>query len=150
MDTYTEKVGEKLNNLLEKTYDAEKGYKKAAENTDNSNLKTYFQRKAQERYDFGHELKTEIKAFGQEVDKGGSVTGAAHRAWMDVKAFFSADDAESMLEEAIRGEKASLEEYKEVLKETSLPTSTSTVLNQQAQKIAAGLSTIKRLEDLRD
>ena len=150
MDTYTEKVGEKLNNLLEKTYDAEKGYKKAAENTDNSNLKTYFQRKAQERYDFGHELKTEIKAFGQEVDKGGSVTGAAHRAWMDVKAFFSADDAESMLEEAIRGEKASLEEYKEVLKETSLPTSTSTVLNGQAQKIAAGLSTIKRLEDLRD
>ena len=150
MDTYTEKVGEKLNNLLEKTYDAETGYKKAAENTDNSNLKTYFQRKAQERYDFGHELKTEIKAFGQEVDKGGSVTGAAHRAWMDVKAFFSADDAESMLEEAIRGEKASLEEYKEVLKETSLPTSTSTVLNGQAQKIAAGLSTIKRLEDLRD
>lgn len=150
MDTYTEQVGEKLNNLLEKTYDAEKGYKKAAENTDNSNLKTFFQRKAQERYDFGHELKTEIKAFGQEVDKGGSVTGAAHRAWMDVKAFFSADDAESMLEEAIRGEKASLEEYKEVLKETSLPTSTSTVLNGQAQKIAAGLSTIKRLEDLRD
>lgn len=150
MDTYTEKVGEKLNDLLEKTYDAEKGYKKAAENTDNSNLKTYFQRKAQERYDFGHELKTEIKAFGQEVEKGGSVTGAAHRAWMDVKAFFSADDAESMLEEAIRGEKASLEEYKEVLKETSLPTSTSTVLNGQAQKIAAGLSTIKRLEDLRD
>jgi len=148
MSTYTEEVGEKLNDLLEKTYDAEKGFKKAAENTDNVPLKNYFEKKAQERYNFGHELKTEVKAFGQEVEKGGSVTGTAHRAWMDVKAFFSADDAESMLEEAIRGEKASLEEYKDVLKETSLPTSTSTILNGQAQKIAAGLSTIKSLEDL--
>lgn len=148
MSTYTEEVGEKLNDLLEKTYDAEKGFKKAAENTDNAALKNYFEKKAQERYSFGHELKNEIKAFGQEVDKGGSLTGTAHRAWMDVKAFFSADDAESMLEEAIRGEKASLEEYKEVLKETSLPTSTSAVLNGHVQKIASGLSTIKSLEDL--
>lgn len=30
MTTYTEQVGTKLNNLLEKTYDAEKGYKKSS------------------------------------------------------------------------------------------------------------------------
>jgi hypothetical protein len=34
MSTYTDEVGEKLNDLLEKTYDAEKGIKKAAENTE--------------------------------------------------------------------------------------------------------------------
>ncbi len=148
MSTYTEEVGEKLNELLEKTYDAEKGFKKAAENTENAPLKNYFQRKAQERYDFGHELKTEIKTFGQDVEKGGSLTGTAHRAWMDVKAFFSADDAESMLEEAIRGEKAAVEEYEDVLKETSLPSSTSSLLTKQKLKIADGLATIKHLEDL--
>lgn len=94
MSTYTEEVGEKLNALLEKTYDAEKGFKKAAENTDHQQLKSFFQSKAQQRYDFGHELKDEIKSFGQEIDKGDSLTGKAHRAWMDVKALFSFDDAE--------------------------------------------------------
>ncbi|GAA4106911.1 hypothetical protein GCM10022393_01660 [Aquimarina addita] len=148
MKTYTEEVGNKLNELLEKTYDAEKGFKKAAENVDNIPLKSYFENKAQERYDFGHELKTEIKAFGQDVDKGGSITGSAHRAWMDVKSFFSADNEESMLEEAIRGEKASVDEYQDVLKETSLPSSTASILSNQMNKIQGGLTKIKRLEDL--
>lgn len=148
MSTYTETVGERLNDILAKTYDAEKGYKKAAENTDNTSLKTFFSRKSQERYDFGHSLKTEIKKFGQEVDKGGSVIGAMHRAWMDTKAFFSADDAESMLEESIRGEKSAVEEYEDVLKDTTLPSSTATLLLQQLNTIKKDLNNIKRLEDL--
>ncbi|MDB4293241.1 PA2169 family four-helix-bundle protein [Maribacter sp.] len=148
MSTYTETLGNKLNDLLERTYDAEKGYKKAAENTKNNHLKSFFDKKAQERYTFGHELKTEIKAFGQEVDKGGSLTGAAHRTWMDVKAMFSTDQDESMLEEAIRGEKASLEEYNDVLAETALPPSTESILMKQKDVIQAELNTIKRLEDI--
>lgn len=148
MSTYTEEVGNKLNELLEKTYDAEKGFKKAAENVEHSALKSYFNDKAQERYNFGHELKREIKSFNQDVDKGGSFTGAAHRAWMDVKSLFSNDDEESMLEEAIRGEKAALDEYQDVLNETSLPSSTKSILESQKNTISNGLSRIKTLEDL--
>lgn len=149
MSTYTEQVGEKLNELLEKTYDAEKGYKKAAENTENEQLKSFFDSKASQRYDFGHELKAEIKSFGQEIDKGDSITSKAHRAWMDVKALFSSDSAEAMLEEAIRGEKAAIEEYEEVLKETSLPSTTATILRSQKEAIQNGLSNIKMLESIR-
>lgn len=148
MSTISETIGTKLNNLLEKTYDAEKGYEKAAENVENSYLKRFFQRKAQERYDFGHELKTEIKSFGQEVDKGDSLTSKAHRSWMDIKALFSSDNEEAMLEEAIRGEKASVEEYTDVLKETELPLSTESVLKKQRNAIETGLNNIKTLEDL--
>ncbi|WP_299130646.1 PA2169 family four-helix-bundle protein [uncultured Winogradskyella sp.] len=148
MSTYTETVGNKLNDLLEKTYDAEKGYKKAAENVEHSGLKSFFTRKANERYNFGHDLKGEIKSFGQEVDKGGSIKGDAHRAWMDVKSLFSSDNAESMLEEAIRGEKSALKTYNEVLNETSLPSSTRSLLSNQMATIESELSTIKRLEDL--
>ena len=148
MSTYTEEVGQKLNSLLEKTYDAEKGFQKAADNVDNIALKNFFTRKAQERYDFGHELKSEIRSFNQEVDKGGSLTGSAHRAWMDIKALFSTDDEESMLEEAIRGEKSAVSEYNEVLNETSLPASTKSLLASQKNKIESGLSQIRTLEDL--
>ncbi len=148
MKTYSEDVGNKLNDLLEKTYDAEKGFKKAAENVEHTGLKNYFNQKSQERYDFGHELKNEIKAFGQEVDKGGSTTGAAHRTWMDIKALFSSDNKESMLEEAIRGEESAVEEYDDILSETNLPNSTQVLLMQQKNKIMTGLSSIRRLEDL--
>lgn len=148
MSNYTQEVGNKLNGLLEKTYDAEKGYKKAAENVNHSSLKQYFKAKAQQRYDFGHDLKEEIRSFNQEVDKGGSITGAAHRTWMDAKALFSSENAESMLEEAIRGEKSSVEEYNDVLNETTLPSSTKSLLSNQKQAIESGLFKIKTLEDL--
>ncbi|MFD1062685.1 PA2169 family four-helix-bundle protein [Winogradskyella litorisediminis] len=148
MSNYTEEVGNKLNGLLERTYDAEKGYKKAAENVNHSALKTFFKAKAQQRYDFGHQLKSEIKSFNQEVDKGGSLKGAAHRAWMDTKALFSTDNSEAMLEEAIRGEKSAVSEYNDVLNETTLPTSTKSLLKSQKNVIENELNRIKTLEDL--
>ncbi|WP_397445473.1 PA2169 family four-helix-bundle protein [Polaribacter sp. R77954] len=148
MNTYTEHVGEKLNELLEKTYDAEKGFKTAADNIENTVLKSYFESKAKERYNFGHDLKEEIKSYNQEVDKGGSLTGTAHRAWMDIKAMLSLDNEESMLEESIRGEKTAVEEYKEVLSENHLPSSTKALLKTQKNKIELGLENIKTLEDI--
>jgi len=148
MNTCSEKLGNKLNDLLEKTYDAEKGFKKAVENTENDYLKGFFERKAQQRHDFGHELKIEIKSFGQEVDKGDSMTSKAHRAWMDVKAMFSSDSEEAMLEEAIRGEKAAVEEYNDVLKETTLPSSTELLLKKQKNAIEVGFNNIRTLEDI--
>lgn len=148
MSTYTENVGTKLNNLLQKTYDAEQGYKKAAENTDNAVLKSFFTRKSKQRYNFGHQLKNEISSFGQKIEKGGSAAGTAHRTWMDFKSFFTTNDEESMLEEAIRGEKASLEEYRDVLTEIDLPKSTETILLQQMNQIELDLAKEKIMEDI--
>ncbi|QDO94288.1 PA2169 family four-helix-bundle protein [Formosa sediminum] len=149
MNTYTDIVGDKLNALLEKTYDAEQGFAKAAENVTETPLKNYFKRKSQERLTFGHELKQELAAYGQHIDKGGSFTGQAHRTWMDIKSAFTTNNEEAMLEEAIRGEKASVEEYQDVLSETDLPLSTKTILESQKHTIENGLSKIKSIEDLR-
>ena len=41
MSQYTETIGNKLNELLEKNYDAEKGFKKASENAEHAGLKSY-------------------------------------------------------------------------------------------------------------
>ena len=146
MKTYTEKVGNQLNQLIEKTYDAEKGFKKAAEHTDHTYLKEYFNKKAQQREEFGNQLKTEVISFGQKIEKGDSLTSKAHRTWMDVKALFKADSEEAMLQEAIRGEKASIEEYENVLTEITLPPSTEMLLRNQKVSIQAALSTVEKLE----
>lgn len=149
MKTYNEKVGNKLNEILEKTYDAEEGFKKAASKANSANLKQYFKTKSEQRTHFKNELKAEVTSFGQKFDDSGSATAAAHRTWMDVKSLFSSDDDEAMLEESLKGEKAALDEYEEVLNETTLPESTRNLLSKQRTQIQSGISTIKSLEDLK-
>jgi len=147
---YSEDVANKLNELLEKNYDAEKGYKFAAEKVKNPQLQSFFSERAKERYDFGHELKSEIRNFGEAPEKGSSLAGDAHRTWMNLKTSFSSDKEEAVLEEAIRGEKAAIEEYNEVLKDTNLPASTGNILVKQRDSITASLNKVKTLENRAD
>ncbi|WP_300433948.1 PA2169 family four-helix-bundle protein [Christiangramia sp.] len=144
--SYSNEISKKLNELLEKNYDAEKGYKLAAEKVKDERLKNFFSQRAQERYDFGHELKSEIKNFGETPNKGSSLAGDAHRSWMNLKASLSSDKDESILEETIRGEKAAVEEYEDILKESEIPASTGNILMKQKNAIVASLNEVKTLE----
>ncbi|NJB82789.1 ferritin-like domain-containing protein [Wenyingzhuangia aestuarii] len=148
METYTDTVGTKLNLLLEKNYDAEKGYRNAIENVQNEELKKFFSKKSSERSSFAQDLKTEIASFNQDADQSGSVLGDIHRVWMDLKSTFSSNNDEAVLEEAIRGEKAAIEEYNSVLSETALPKSTKTLLESQKRKIEVDLASVKVFEFL--
>lgn len=148
MSTKHEEMIDQLEEILEKNRDAEKGYKKAAENADSAKLKNYFQKKSSDRATFNASLKRELVANYDEIDDDGTFGGTIHRAWMDVKAFFSGDDDEAMLEEAIRGDKSAVEEYEEVLEDTTLPNSIATLVRNQQMKIRTDLNKIKSLEDL--
>lgn len=143
---YSEEVSGKLNELLEKNYDTEKNYKFAAENVQDPQLKSFFNERAQERYDFGHELKSEIRNFGESPDKGSSLKGDAQRTWMNLKTNFSSNKAEALLEETIRGEKAAVEEYNQVLQEGTIPPSTQNILMKQRNAITDALNRVKSFE----
>ncbi|NJW53039.1 ferritin-like domain-containing protein [Salinimicrobium oceani] len=146
----TKEMAEQLNELLEKNYDSEKGFKNAAEDVKNSRLKSYFEQKAQQRYDFGHELKSEIRNLGEDPDKGTSLKGDAHRAWMDLKTAFSSDNEEAVLEEAIRGEKVAVEDYNKIINNAELPPSTVNLLIKQRNAIERTLNEVKGLEEAFD
>ncbi|QLE01526.1 PA2169 family four-helix-bundle protein [Galbibacter sp. BG1] len=148
--SYTEDVAKKINELLEKNYDAHKGFLNSADNVDSTNLKTYFKSKAAERENFAEELKREIISFGEKPVDSGSITGDAHRTWMNIKSALSTNDEESILEEVQRGEKASLEDYNEVLSETSLPQSTNAMLTRQRNAIQNSVNNAKRYESIVD
>lgn len=132
---FKEEIANNLNQLLEKTYDAEKGYKDAASNVKDAKMKAFLEEQAKQRYDFGHDIKQEIKAFDQKPDKGGSAKGSLHRTWMDVKTAFSGNENETVMEEVQRGEKAAIEDYDDILAEKELPPSTKAMLQGQRQKI---------------
>ncbi len=143
----TKDLAAKLNELLEKNYDSEKGFQKAAEDVKNTRLKEFFEAKAKERYDFGHELKTEIKNLGESPDKGTSVTGDAHRAWMGLKSTFSTDNEEALLEEAVRGEKVAVEDYNKIIKQDGFSPSTANLLIKQRNAIERTFKQVKDLEE---
>ena len=149
MNNDIKEIEDSLNDSIQKNEDAIKGYEKAAENAENIGLQSYFQNKSIERQNFLIELKASAPALETRDDKDGSATGSMHRAWMDVKAFFSGDNDESMLEEAIRGDKAAVEEYNEVLADTSLPTEAAAIIRRQRDWINQDLEKIKTMEDVR-
>ncbi|MDD7884517.1 PA2169 family four-helix-bundle protein [Flavivirga sp. 57AJ16] len=145
---YSEEISNKLNELLVKNYDAEKGYLNAAENVDSPTLKIFFKRRASERSEFAKDLRTEILRYGEVPEDSGSFKGIVHRNWMRLKSLFTSNDDETILEEAIRGEQASLEEYDGILKDRTLPPSIDTMLFNQRNAIQAAINTEKVHEEL--
>lgn len=137
-----------LQELLEKNYDAEKGFTKAMTDAKNPSLKSFLQRQAAQRSRFANELTDEIINLNEKPIESGSATGTLHRAWIDIKTSLSGDKDEAVLEECIRGEKASVDEYHDRLKNYDFPLNISNVLTKQADDINATLSKVKTLEDI--
>lgn len=137
-----------LQELLEKNYDAEKGFTKAMTDAKNPSLKSFLQRQAAQRSRFANELSDEILNLNEKPNESGSAVGTMHRAWIDIKTSLSGDKDEAVLEECIRGEKASVDEYHDRLKNYDFPLNISNVLTKQADDISATLSKVKTLEDI--
>lgn len=143
-------ITDNLQDLLEKNYDAQKGFTKAMTNAKNTRLKEFLQKQAAQRSRFATEITQELRNLNEEPKESGSITGDLHRAWIDIKSAVSGNDDEAVLEECIRGEKASADEYQEKLKKYNFPPQVSSVLQKQSSEINATLSRVKRLEDLAD
>lgn len=137
-----------LNELLERNYDAEKGYKKAAEDIDNSLLKDFFKEYSGQRYNFGHEIKDEIRRIGGDPDKGSSITSDLHRTWIDVKSLLTGKDSEAVVKECIRGESAALEDYEDALRRNDLPPSAREVVQTQHDKIQSAITRLNQIEKM--
>lgn len=141
---------EELNDIIEKSYDAVKGYRKAIDKVKDSNLISFFNRQINERERFISELQQEVRSLGGEPDAHGSTSGSLHRAWIDVKSMFSMDKEESVLEACITGEKNAIGEYNDLLEERGLPESTRSMLVRQRNAVETALREVQAQEEYRD
>lgn len=147
-ESHKEKVNS-LQELLEKNYDSEKGYKKAIEDAKSVQLKKFLKEQAVMRNHFATEIDRILHGLNEKPREKGSATGSLHRAWIDVKTMFAGKgDDEAVLEECLRGDKASIKEYEEKLKKTKFSPQNNEILQNQLNKIKLTVSKIKRLEDL--
>lgn len=120
-----------MNNLIETCKDGEKGFAAAAEGLTDPAYKAKFLEFAQQRAKFGRELQDQVRAHGGDPEKTGSVAGALHRGWIDIKSVVTGKSDHAILAEAERGEDIAKAAYEQALKE-SLPSAAAAIVQQQA------------------
>lgn len=135
-----------LNNLIETCKDGQEGFKQAAEGVDNSETKSLFYELGQQRTKFVGELQSLVRELGGDPENSGSVTGAIHRGWINIKSAVTGQDQGSILNEAERGEDVAKAAYEKALKE-DLPANVRSTVEQQAKEVKAAHD---RVRDLRD
>src|SRR5436305_26090 len=119
-----------LNDLIETCKDGEAGYHWAADGVEDAELKSLFNRYAQQRAQFASELRSEVRHLGGDPEDSGSTGGALHRGWINVKSAVTGKDREAIISECERGEDAAVESYEEALKE-SLPGEAQMLVDRQ-------------------
>jgi uncharacterized protein (TIGR02284 family) len=86
-----------LNRLVNLNKDADSGFRTAAANVNNSEIQTLFIKYADTHAKFAAELQAEIDHLGADPSDSGTVGGAVHRGWLDVKAALTGHSVKAML-----------------------------------------------------
>lgn len=147
---FSKMMSERLNSLLESTYDAEKGYLNAMNRIDEPvELKMFFKRRAAQRGDFARDLRREILSYGEMPEESGTLRGTTHRFWTNIRSLLSENKQEAVLEECLRAEKKVIEEYNEILKEQkTLPPSTVELLTKHSDAIRNAINKVHLFEEM--
>jgi uncharacterized protein (TIGR02284 family) len=135
-----------LNDLVEISKDGERGFRKAAEDSHDAQLKTLFLSRAEDCSSGARELQDLVQRLGGKPETGGSVSGALHRGWTDVKTAVAGRDDHEILADCEKGEDVAKKRYHEAL-DKDLPVDVRVVVEQQYQGV---LLNHDRIRDLRD
>jgi len=135
-----------LNDLIETSKDGENGFRSAAEDAKSAELKATFLRRAEDCAKGASELQQLVSRMGGNPEQGGSVAGAMHRGWMDLKAKVTHRDDLAILEECERGEDVAKAKYRKAL-DASLPDDVRAVVQRQYDGVVSNHDAVRDLRD---
>jgi len=135
-----------LNGLIGVCKDGQDGFMTAAEGIERSELKSVFYEFAHQRSQFAGVLQELVRSLGGEAQDTGSLSGAVHRGWMDIKSLVTGKDEEAILNECERGEDQAKEAYIHALN-TRLPVHINDVVAQQSQAVLAAHNRVRALRN---
>lgn len=142
--------GEVLNDLLHIHADRIAGYKRAiAELTDeeDEDLRTLFHSYIETSTIFIAELTADLKKMKAPVATGDTAMGKIYRAWMEIKAFFTGDERQTILNSCEAIEDAVKKAYESALNRAGLLPGTFELIKTQNSKLLNAHSQIKKLRD---
>jgi len=123
-----------LKSLINSLQDSQKGFADIGEHLKDETLKRFFLAESLKRANFRGELENELHRHGvADVDETGTVAGAVHRVWGDLKAKIGVDD-HSLLETAEQGEDVAKKAYTDAL-EQELPLPLRQLISEQAAHV---------------
>lgn len=146
-----EEIISNLNDLVEINNDRIRGYEKAIDSVEPTDvdLIAVFKKMISNSRSHIQELSQHVLTLGGEVAEGSTASGKLFRTWMGIKSAFAADDRTSALELSESGEDAALKAYQEALKnEEGLTVETIELLQSQKASLKVDHDEIKALRDL--
>ena len=135
-----------LNNLIETCKDGQEGFRQAAEGVERSDLKSLFFEFSQQRAHFAGELQTMVQQLGGDPENSGSMAGALHRGWINIKSAVTGRDEEAILNECERGEDSAKDNYKDALK-SNLPANILDSVQNQYVSVKMAHDRVKALRN---
>jgi uncharacterized protein (TIGR02284 family) len=135
-----------LNDLIEICRDGQEGFKEAAENVKNPDLKAFFNQVSMERAQCVTELQGVVRSLGGDPQKSGSASAALHRAWIDIKGTLTGKNDHAILNEAERGEDSAVETFKDAIN-SGLPANILSIVERQFRNIKQTHDRVKQMRD---
>jgi len=149
--TTTTSITEILNDLVEINRDRIKGYEKASQDIEkyDADLKLVFSEMADQSRDNVDDLNEKIAKHGGDIDNDSSVSGAIHRAWIDVKALFTGKDRTAILESCEFGEDAIQKAYDSALSsDAEIDADCRQLITKQKSSLKTSHDAIKKYRDI--
>ena len=97
-------------------------------------LQAFFIQKAERCREGAVQLQQIVREMGGDPETGGSMSGAMHRFWLDIRGAISGMDDHAILDECERGEDSAKQAYEEALKE-DLPGDVRRVIENQYREV---------------
>jgi uncharacterized protein (TIGR02284 family) len=139
---------ESINQLIIINNDRYEGYKKAAEEAKDQDLKDMFNKFSSQSKGFSEDLKKFVDPDDLPKQNETTNSGKLYRVWMDIKAATTAKDRKAVLSSCEFGEDVAKKTYKEVLDHPEdIPSEAMDTIRKQNEEIIKGHDTVKSMRD---
>jgi uncharacterized protein (TIGR02284 family) len=135
-----------LNSLIETTLDSVNGYREAAENVHDPELRSMFEQRASRRAEISSELQREVRSFGGEPKTDQSTMGKAHNKFVDLKNAVAGGSDKAVVDEVERGEDVIKAKFEKAAQDDDLPQTARDVVSRAYGSIKTDHDDISRLK----
>ena len=142
------KLIDTVNHVIRINKDRVEGYKLAARESEDSDLKNLFSKFSADSMGYRQNLIAYITTLGGEPAEDTTQQGKVFRAWMEIKKALTGRDRKAIIGSCEFGEDAALEAYDDALKaDVVIPSDLREMLHQQRLQIRLAHDQIKALRD---
>lgn len=137
-----------INSLIVINNDRYEGYKKAAEETKDADLKSLFTRFSLQSQGFGESLRPFMDSEDAPKHDETTNSGKLYRVWMDVKSALTANDRKAVLSSCEFGEDVAKKTYDEVLEHAEdVPAEVLDIVRKHRAELQKAHDEVKALRD---